>query len=103
MNAFAFALERLVHRPVIDKSGLPGMFNIDITYAPDTAFDTGPFSSGVVGGPIGGPDAGGPPPAQRTGPSLFSALPDQLGLRLESGRAPVDVLVVDDVRQPTEN
>jgi uncharacterized protein (TIGR03435 family) len=103
MHAFAFALERLIHRPVNDESGLQGLFNIDITYAPDTALDTGPFPAGVVGGPVGGPDAGGPPPAQRTGPSLFSALRDQLGLRLEGGRAPVDVLVVDHVQPPTEN
>ena len=104
MPAFAVALERLVRRAVIDETRIAGAFDIDITYAPE-AFET-PFPGAGVGvatgGPIDGPAASAPP-AQRTGPSVFTALQDQLGLRLEGGRAPVDVLVVDQVQPPTEN
>ena len=101
MRAFVLALERLVRRAVVDGTGLIGDFDVDLAYAPES-FEV-PFAGNVVGGSVGGPDAGLAPPAQRTGPSVFTALRDQLGLRLEAGRAPVDVLVVDDVHQPTEN
>ena len=104
MRAFALALERLVRRAVVDSTTLTGEFDFDISYAPES-FEV-PFAGNVIGGAVGGP-ADGPvgsgAQVQRAGPSIFTALRDQLGLRLESGRAPVEVLVVDDVRQPTEN
>jgi uncharacterized protein (TIGR03435 family) len=103
MPALAMALERLVRRIVIDETGLAGVFDLDITYVPE-AFEW-PFVGGGIavaaGGPSDGP--GTAPPAQRSGPSLFTAIRDQLGLRLENGRAPVDVLVVDRVQPPSEN
>jgi len=43
------------------------------------------------------------PSSEMPGPSLFTALEDQLGLRLESTKAPVDVLVIDHVEQPSPN
>ena len=103
MHAFALALERLVRRAVVDSTALTGEFDFDMSYAPES-FEV-PFAGNVIGGAVGGPDGpvGQGPQAQRTGPSVFTALRAQLGLRLESGRAAVDVLVVDDVRQPTEN
>ena len=103
MRAFALALERLVQRAVIDGTGMTGTFDLDITYVPE--FFEVPFAGNVLGGAVGGPFAepGSGPSSQRTGPSVFTALRDQLGLKLESGRSAVDVVVVDDVRQPTEN
>ena len=105
MAAFGGALERIVRRQVDDKTGLQGVFDFDLTYTPE-ALET-PVDVGVVGGPAGGPPPGGPAspsgPASQGGASLFAALRNQLGLRLESGRAPVDVLVVDQVQPPTEN
>ena len=101
MRAFVLALERLVRRAVVDGTGLTGGFDFDITYAPES-FEV-PFAGNVIGGAVGGPEGFGPGPPQRTGPSVFTALRDQLGLRLEAGRAPVEVLVVDEVRQPREN
>ena len=103
MVAFSFALERFVRRPVYDKTGLQGAFDFDLTYTPDTL--DAPVVPGVSGGVVGGPAAGPPPtgPASQGGPSLLEALRNQLGLRLEGGRAPVDVVVVDSVQQPTEN
>jgi uncharacterized protein (TIGR03435 family) len=101
MRAFVLALERLVRRAVVDGTGLTGEFDFDLAYAPES-FEV-PFAGNVIGGTVGGPEGFGPGAPQRTGPSVFTALRDQLGLRLEAGRAPVDVIVVDDVRPPREN
>jgi uncharacterized protein (TIGR03435 family) len=99
MRGFVLALERLVRRAVVDETGLTGEFDFDLTYTPES-FEV-PFAGNVIGGTVGGPEGLGPP--QHTGPSVFTALRDQLGLRLEAGRAPVNVVVVDDVRQASEN
>lgn len=101
MRAFVLALERLVRRAVVDGTGLTGEFDLDLSYAPES-YEL-PFAGNVVGGTVGGPEGFGPGAPQRTGPSVFTALRDQLGLRLEAGRAPIEVLVVDEVRQPREN
>ena len=104
MPALATALERIVRRTVVDKTGLLGLFDMDISYTPE-AFEV-PFPAaagrGIAGGPADGLAASAPA-GQQAGPPLFTALRDQLGLRLEGDRAPVDVLVVDSVRQPSEN
>jgi uncharacterized protein (TIGR03435 family) len=103
MPALAVALERIVRRAVVDRTGLSGVFDMDITYTPE-AFEV-PFPAaarGIAGGPADG-QVTSAPAGQQSGPALFTALRDQLGLRLESDRAPVDVLVVDTVQQPTEN
>ena len=104
MPALAVALERIVRRAVVDKTGLAGTFDMDITYTPE-AFEV-PFPAaagrGIAGGLADGPPASAPA-GQQAGTALFTALRDQLGLRLESDRAPVDVLVVDLVQPPTEN
>jgi uncharacterized protein (TIGR03435 family) len=100
MTTFAIALEQVVRRPVIDKTGIAGEFDFDITYAAELLEDS------LTGAITGARDAAlttGAPSAQRSAPSVFTALRDQLGLRLAGGRAPIDVLVVDDVRQPIEN
>jgi uncharacterized protein (TIGR03435 family) len=86
MAGFADTLESDVDRPVIDMTGLEGTYDIRLEFAsaPPVAFA-----------------AGSPDPQA---PELFTALTEQLGLRLESRRGPVDVLVVDSaLRQPTEN
>jgi uncharacterized protein (TIGR03435 family) len=103
MPALAVALERIVRRSVVDRTGLPGVFDMDITYTPE-AFEV-PFPAAAGRGIAGGPDGPGAsaPAGQQAGTPLFTALRDQLGLRLESDRGPVDVLVVDQVQQPSEN
>src|SRR6185503_1766991 len=104
MPALAVALERIVRRAVVDRTGLSGVFDMDITYTPE-AFEV-PFPAaaglGIAGGPADG-QATSAPAGQQTGTALFTALQDQLGLRLDSDRAPVDVLVVDQVQPPTDN
>jgi bla regulator protein blaR1 len=105
MPALAVALERIVRRAVVDRTGLSGVFDMDITYTPE-AFEVpfpGAAGRGIGGGPGDGSAASSAPAGQQAGTALFTALRDQLGLRLESDRAPVDVLVVDNVQPPTEN
>jgi uncharacterized protein (TIGR03435 family) len=80
-------------RPVIDKTGITGKFNFRIVFAPDEAT---PFFR----------TAGGDPsavPAEPAGPSIFTALQEQLGLKLERATGPVDYLVIDHVERPSEN
>jgi uncharacterized protein (TIGR03435 family) len=85
----------LVGRPVIDKTALTGMYDFMLTYARDSAGIPGVLkllSPGV------------PPPAaagDANMPSLAAALQEQLGLKLESARGPVEVVVIDTLERPT--
>ena len=80
MASFAHTLELDVARPVIDRTGLKGTYDIRLEFA-----ETKPvFSS-----------------ADPQTPELFTALIEQLGLKLESARGPVEVLVIDSVERPT--
>jgi uncharacterized protein (TIGR03435 family) len=80
-----------VGRIVEDRTGLTGFFDFDLEFAPD------PTPSAAGGGPAN------VAPAAGDRPSLFTALEEQLGLRLQPQRAPVEVLVIDRVEPPSEN
>jgi uncharacterized protein (TIGR03435 family) len=80
-----------LQRVVVDRTGLAGDFNVDLTWTPDQP------------PPDGAPSAPDVPDVRSAGPSLFTALQEQLGLKLESARGPVDVLVIDHVDRPTED
>jgi bla regulator protein BlaR1 len=99
-------LERRLLRPVVDKTGLTGTYDFDLTYLPEEPVR---HSSTLEGGP---PDASQPSAGQAgvldagsdTAPNLFAAIKSQLGLKLESKRGPVKVLVIDHVEKvPTAN
>ena len=79
-------LARVTGRIVVDKTGLDGKYDWTLDWAPDA--------------PTANDDGAGAPPA---GPTIFTAVQEQLGLRLESGKAPVDKIVIDRVNRPTEN
>ena len=83
-------------RTVIDRTGLTGNFDFKLTWTPDPGQSVGP-----PGGLPPGADA--PPPPDPNGPSVFTALQEQLGLRLESQKGPVEMLVIDRVEKPSEN
>jgi bla regulator protein blaR1 len=93
----ANALSQQLGRPVIDKTGLTGKYDIDLKWTPDT----GQSAATPFGPPL--PGAQLPPPPDPNGPSIFTALTEQLGLRLESEKAPAEVLVIDRVEKPSEN
>jgi uncharacterized protein (TIGR03435 family) len=82
------AREPSIQRAVIDKTGLAGKYNVDATWS----FDPGLASSATALLRIN-PD----------GPTLFTALREQLGLRLQPERGPVDVLVIERMERPTED
>lgn len=85
-------LQTVLGRIVIDKTGLKGNFDASMEWSPD--------ETQAMQWP---PDAPKPGPADNTGPSIFSAIQEQLGLRLKSEKAPVDVLIVDRAEKPSEN
>ena len=88
-------LADLVSRPVIDKTGLTGMYDFMLKFAPDSAGTPGILK--LLGLPPGGP----PPVADPNAPSLAAALQEQLGLKFDSARGPVEVVVIDKFERPT--
>jgi uncharacterized protein (TIGR03435 family) len=91
-------------RMVVDKTGLDGLYDFELTFSPeglDSPFGRGfPLPPPGAGGPAG--SAAAPATASDPVPSLFSAI-QELGLKLESAKGPVAVLVIDSVERPTEN
>jgi uncharacterized protein (TIGR03435 family) len=95
MDEFAGNLQSAVlDRPVIDQTGLRGRFDFHLQWTPDET-QSAPFR-----GPGEPPK---PPAGTDTLPDLFTAIQEQLGLKLESTKAEIDVLVIDKVEKPSEN
>jgi Protein of unknown function (DUF3738). len=86
--SFANMLSGRVQRTVVDRTGLAGAWDFEINFAPESA-------------PIPAPPGVELSPGDPTAPSLFTAIQEQLGLRLQSTKGPVEVLVVDRIEQPT--
>ena len=92
MASLAQTLSTASGRPVFDRTGLSGWFAFTLRFATEPGATT----------PAGGPPQGlSPDPVDA--PSLSAALQDQLGLRIESRREPVEVLVVESASQPGDN
>jgi uncharacterized protein (TIGR03435 family) len=90
MTDFANVMQSAVlDRPVVDRTGLAGKYDFVLNWTPD---DSQVRSMGAVVPP---------PPDNAKVPGLFTAIEEQLGLRFESTRAPVQVLVIDRVEKPT--
>ena len=79
ISTFASVLSISLSRTVTDRTGLTGLYDFEVSFAPENA------------------------PAGTDGPSLFTALQEQLGLKLDPDRELVEVLVVDRLERPTEN
>ena len=88
IREFAGLLERLLGRRVVDETGLTGTFDIRLEFAADQL-------------PVPLPPATEPPAPPRDGLSLLTAIEEQLGLRLESRRGPVPVIIIDAATPPT--
>ncbi len=86
-----------VDLPVVDQTGLTQRFDVHIEYVPDRHV-TGPVTLNGVATDL--PPAASDPTA---GPSIFSALEKQLGLKLTPGKAPLDVIIVERAEKPTAN
>jgi uncharacterized protein (TIGR03435 family) len=89
LQSWAEMASRILETPVLDRTGLSGRWSANVIYAPDP--NAGAFAGRLAGPP--NPNA----------PSFTAALQEQLALRLESMRGPVEVHVIDAVRQPAEN
>ena len=87
MERLAQQLTRQASRPVLDKTGLTGRYDFTLEWTDVERF--GAADAGAAGG--------------SEGPSIFAALQEQLGLRLESQRGPVEVIVIERVERPSEN
>jgi uncharacterized protein (TIGR03435 family) len=95
MALIATILTQSVGRPVLDRTGLASYYDFDLKWTPQ-------LGSGDVG-PFGLPPGTGaqPPVADPDAPNLFTAVQEQLGLKLEAGRGPVEVVVIDRLETPT--
>ena len=82
-------------RPVIDRTGIQGVFDFHIDFAPD---DTSPFFQSRLQAL---PDTGASDPSG--GPSIFTALREQLGLKLDPVQAPREFLMIDSIERPSAN
>jgi len=80
---------QFVGRPVIDRTGLTALYDLTLKWAPEAI----PSSLGLPQVPE--------PPADPNAPDIFTALQEQLGLKLENGRGPVEVIVIDRLEKPT--
>lgn len=81
IKSLASSLEGQMHRPVIDKTGLAGNYDVAMKWSSDTV----------------------PSSEANAGPSIYTALQEQLGLKLRATKGPVETLVVDHVEMPSEN
>jgi uncharacterized protein (TIGR03435 family) len=88
-------LAQQLQRTVIDKTGLTGNYDFGLQWTEEN-------SDPMFKGPDGGPPRTEPAP-DASGPSIFTALQEQLGLKLQSTKGPVETLVVDSVAMPSEN
>ena len=90
MEALVSSLSRFTGRPVLDRTGLAGYYALTLEFAAE------PGVASPLGG-VAGPATAPPPDAA----SIFSAVVDQLGLKLDARREPTEVLVIDRAEQPT--
>jgi uncharacterized protein (TIGR03435 family) len=103
MSANSVQISRLVNflsqrlrRTVIDKTDLKAVYDLHLEWTPESStLNAAAPTSGIAPAPT--------VPAEPSGPSLFTALQEQLGLKLESAKGPVEVLIIDSVQKPSEN
>jgi uncharacterized protein (TIGR03435 family) len=109
MAGLAEMLSGQLDLPVVDMTGLTGKYDFTLYFAPEGGLA---LKAGMLGPPPAGPPPGegGPgmpaasAPDGQSNPSLFAALQEQLGLRLEQRKGPVDLLVIDHLEKaPVEN
>jgi uncharacterized protein (TIGR03435 family) len=91
-------LSRELERPVLDQTGLKGKYDISLKWNPEQS------RAGMAQGPEEAkPGTASAPPPESSVPSIFTAIQEQLGLKLESTKGPVDIVVIDHIERPSEN
>jgi uncharacterized protein (TIGR03435 family) len=86
MDSFADVLSRQMDLPVVNHTGLEGVFNLKLQWTPESARPAKTVDGAAI-----------------EGPSIFTAIQGQLGLRLRAQKVPIEVLVIDHAEKPTEN
>ena len=99
ITSLAQLISQQISATVVDKTELTGNYDFTLSFTPDTAMGTG----AMMKPPGGAPPPDGAQSQEPVGPSLFTAVQEQLGLRLVAQKAPVDVIVIDQIEQPTPN
>lgn len=92
-------LNRLMDAPVVDKTGLTAYYHVQLSFDPAST----PRQLGVPTLSPSNPDSADAMAPSSTEPSIFTALQEQLGLKLESAKEPVEVLVIDSAQRPSPN
>ena len=92
LDLLAFTLAEVVGRPVVDRTGLAGLYDGSLEWAPSPE-----ETQAVFGGPS--PVA----PESQTGASIFTAIEEQLGLKMQDARAPIETVVITHAEPPAPN
>jgi uncharacterized protein (TIGR03435 family) len=87
IDRLATTLSLFMSRAIVDRTNLDGEFDLDLRWLPDQAPTIDVRNA----------------PTDATAPPLFTAMQEQLGLKLEPARGPVEVLVIDSAQKPTED
>ena len=87
LNQTSWLLGNYLDRPVVNRTGLGKRFDFNMDYAAEDRR----------------PERASAPASETSAPSIFTAVQQQLGLKLEASKGPVDVLVVDYAEQPSDN
>ena len=90
ISDLAGMLSGLVGRTVQDRTGVKGLFDLKLDWTPDESQSTAPVGAGEA-------------PPDASGPSIFTALQEQLGLKLEASKGPVEIIVIDHAEKAAEN
>jgi uncharacterized protein (TIGR03435 family) len=100
VQGFTDMLARQLGKPIFDQTAITGQYDIALDFKPEEGM-------GMMRGmpmPMPRPEGSGPAPDNVEAPSIFTAVQDQLGLKLESKKGPVETIVVDQAsKTPTEN
>ena len=95
INALIHTISTSLDRPLIDKTGLTGYYDFSLEWIREDAAQSAAAASLAAGG--------GAVPAENSAPNIFTALQEQLGLKLEPTKGPVEVIVVDKSEKPSGN
>jgi len=101
LDGFSLWLFVITDRPVLNRTGIPGRFFMDLAFAPDQATPGALARLAIMARRNGGNAGAATAPSNPPGPSIFTALQQQLGLKLEAATASRDFLMVDHAERPT--
>jgi uncharacterized protein (TIGR03435 family) len=100
MAGFVAELSGILGRPVIDKTGYTGTFDVHLEFSSEGVAS---YGAGGFGGAAFPPGVGGDAVDTDSRPTIFTAVQEQMGLKLESQRGPSETLVIDHIEKPDAN